>query len=143
MPWWSACLTDRSSRPSSTSTRTPSSSASYPPPGTHCARLGPAVLRGLARGTAHRRSRRARRIRRRPAYVINAVEGDHAPSSDTAAQAYVYRHLPEAGGGVHTHSNYVCAWAAGTALEAGPPPTGPGDLNPPLPEGRGFPTLQG
>ena len=27
----------------------------------------------------------------------NLVEGDHAPSSDTAAHAYVYAHLPEAG----------------------------------------------
>ncbi|MCG6494363.1 L-ribulose-5-phosphate 4-epimerase [Kitasatospora sp. A2-31] len=42
----------------------------------------------------------------------NVVEGDHAPSSDTAAHAYVYRHLPEVGGVVHTHSTYACAWAA-------------------------------
>ncbi|MFH8384359.1 L-ribulose-5-phosphate 4-epimerase [Kitasatospora sp. NPDC018058] len=40
------------------------------------------------------------------------VEGAHAPSSDTAAHAYVYRHLPEVGGVVHTHSAYACAWAA-------------------------------
>jgi L-ribulose-5-phosphate 4-epimerase len=40
------------------------------------------------------------------------VEGDHAPSSDTEAQAYVYRHLPEVGGVVHTHSTYATAWAA-------------------------------
>ncbi|HET6167489.1 MAG TPA: L-ribulose-5-phosphate 4-epimerase [Marmoricola sp.] len=40
------------------------------------------------------------------------VDGDHAPSSDTAAQAYVYRHLPEVGGVVHTHSTYATAWAA-------------------------------
>lgn len=40
------------------------------------------------------------------------VEGDHAPSSDTAASAYVYRHMPEVGGVVHTHSTYACAWAA-------------------------------
>ncbi|WP_460801119.1 L-ribulose-5-phosphate 4-epimerase [Nocardioides pacificus] len=40
------------------------------------------------------------------------VEGDHAPSSDTDAQAYVYRHLPEVGGVVHTHSTYATAWAA-------------------------------
>lgn len=40
------------------------------------------------------------------------VEGDHAPSSDTAAHAYVYRHMPEVGGVVHTHSTYACAWAA-------------------------------
>jgi L-ribulose-5-phosphate 4-epimerase len=40
------------------------------------------------------------------------VEGDHAPSSDTEAQAYVYRHLPHVGGVVHTHSTYATAWAA-------------------------------
>jgi len=40
------------------------------------------------------------------------VEGNHAPSSDTAAHAYVYRHMPEIGGVVHTHSTYACAWAA-------------------------------
>ncbi|MBS3940872.1 MAG: L-ribulose-5-phosphate 4-epimerase [Actinobacteria bacterium] len=34
------------------------------------------------------------------------------PSSDTAAHAYVYRHMPEVGGVVHTHSPYACAWAA-------------------------------
>lgn len=37
---------------------------------------------------------------------------DRAPSSDTAAHAYVYRHLPEVGGVVHTHSPYATAWAA-------------------------------
>ncbi|WP_431896438.1 L-ribulose-5-phosphate 4-epimerase [Nonomuraea sp. bgisy101] len=42
----------------------------------------------------------------------NLVEGDHAPSSDTAAHAYVYRHLPEVGGVVHTHSTYASAWAS-------------------------------
>jgi len=40
------------------------------------------------------------------------VEGDHAPSSDTEAQAYVYREMPEVGGVVHTHSTYATAWAA-------------------------------
>lgn len=40
------------------------------------------------------------------------VEGSRAPSSDTAAHAYVYRHLPEVGGVVHTHSTYATAWAA-------------------------------
>ena len=35
-----------------------------------------------------------------------------SPSSDTAAHAYVYRHLPEVGGVVHTHSTYATAWAA-------------------------------
>jgi len=42
----------------------------------------------------------------------NIVQGDLAPSSDTAAHAYVYRHLPSVGGVVHTHSPYACAWAA-------------------------------
>ncbi|CAN5443574.1 L-ribulose-5-phosphate 4-epimerase [soil metagenome] len=40
------------------------------------------------------------------------VEGERAPSSDTAAHAYVYQHLPEVGGVVHTHSTYATAWAA-------------------------------
>jgi L-ribulose-5-phosphate 4-epimerase len=40
------------------------------------------------------------------------VDGEHAPSSDTEAQAYVYRHLPQVGGVVHTHSTYATAWAA-------------------------------
>jgi L-ribulose-5-phosphate 4-epimerase len=40
------------------------------------------------------------------------VEGEHAPSSDTEAQAYVYREMPEVGGVVHTHSTYATAWAA-------------------------------
>jgi L-ribulose-5-phosphate 4-epimerase len=40
------------------------------------------------------------------------VEGDFAPSSDTAAHAYVYRHRPDVGGQVHTHSPYATAWAA-------------------------------
>jgi len=40
------------------------------------------------------------------------VEGDLAPSSDTAAHAYVYREMPAVGGVVHTHSSYATAWAA-------------------------------
>ena len=40
------------------------------------------------------------------------VDGERSPSSDTAAHAYVYRHLPEVGGVVHTHSTYATAWAA-------------------------------
>jgi L-ribulose-5-phosphate 4-epimerase len=40
------------------------------------------------------------------------VEGDLSPSSDTAAHAYVYRHMSGVGGVVHTHSTYGCAWAA-------------------------------
>jgi L-ribulose-5-phosphate 4-epimerase len=40
------------------------------------------------------------------------VDGDLSPSSDTASHAYIYRHLPEVGGVVHTHSRYATAWAA-------------------------------
>jgi len=40
------------------------------------------------------------------------VDGDFAPSSDTFAHAYVYRHRPDVGGVVHTHSTYATAWAA-------------------------------
>lgn len=61
---------------------------------------------------------------------------DRSPSSDTAAHAYVYRHMPEVGGVVHTHSTYATAWAArgeeipcvitGMADEfGGPIPVGP------------------
>jgi len=42
----------------------------------------------------------------------NQVEGDFAPSSDTFTHAYVYAHMPEVGGVVHTHSTYATAWAA-------------------------------
>jgi L-ribulose-5-phosphate 4-epimerase len=42
----------------------------------------------------------------------NLVEGDHKPSSDTAAHAYVYKHMPHVRGVVHTHSTYATAWAA-------------------------------
>jgi L-ribulose-5-phosphate 4-epimerase len=40
------------------------------------------------------------------------VDGVRAPSSDTAAHAYVYRNMPEVNGQVHTHSTYAAAWAA-------------------------------
>jgi len=40
------------------------------------------------------------------------VEGERSPSSDTAAHAYVYAHMPEVHGVVHTHSTYATAWAA-------------------------------
>ena len=33
-------------------------------------------------------------------------------SSDTATHAYIYKHLPDVGGIVHTHSPYATAWAA-------------------------------
>ncbi|MFZ2047054.1 MAG: class II aldolase/adducin family protein, partial [Trebonia sp.] len=39
------------------------------------------------------------------------VDGDLSPSSDTASHAYIYRHMPEVGGVVHTHSRYATAWA--------------------------------
>jgi L-ribulose-5-phosphate 4-epimerase len=40
------------------------------------------------------------------------VAGRFSPSSDTATHAYIYRHMPEVGGVVHTHSTYATAWAA-------------------------------
>ena len=40
------------------------------------------------------------------------VDGTRSPSSDTAAHAYVYRHMPHVNGVVHTHSTYATAWAA-------------------------------
>jgi L-ribulose-5-phosphate 4-epimerase len=42
----------------------------------------------------------------------NVVEGDYAPSSDTATHCVIYCALPEVGGIVHTHSPYATAWAA-------------------------------
>jgi L-ribulose-5-phosphate 4-epimerase len=69
--------------------------------------------------------------------VVPGTPGsERCPSSDTAAHAYVYRHLPEVGGVVHTHSTYAVAWAArgeeipcvvtGMADEfGGPVPVGP------------------
>jgi L-ribulose-5-phosphate 4-epimerase len=42
----------------------------------------------------------------------NPVDGVKAPSSDTAAHAYVYRNMPHVNGQVHTHSTYAAAWAA-------------------------------
>ena len=45
--------------------------------------------------------------------VIPGTPGsERAPSSDTAAHAYVYRNMPRVGGVVHTHSTYAVAWAA-------------------------------
>ncbi|MFT4306467.1 MAG: L-ribulose-5-phosphate 4-epimerase [Microbacterium sp.] len=69
--------------------------------------------------------------------VVPGTPGsERSPSSDTAAHAYVYRHMPEVGGVVHTHSTYAVAWAArgeeipcvitGMADEfGGPIPVGP------------------
>lgn len=42
----------------------------------------------------------------------NVLEGAHKASSDAASHAYVYQHMPEVGGVVHTHSTYATAWAA-------------------------------
>ena len=42
----------------------------------------------------------------------NPVSDGFTPSSDTATHAYIYRHMPEVGGVVHTHSTYATAWAA-------------------------------
>ncbi|MDB5045263.1 MAG: L-ribulose-5-phosphate 4-epimerase [Deinococcus sp.] len=42
----------------------------------------------------------------------NVLVSGLSPSSDTATHAYIYRHLPEVGGIVHTHSPYATAWAA-------------------------------
>jgi L-ribulose-5-phosphate 4-epimerase len=64
------------------------------------------------------------------------VDGVKAPSSDTAAHAYVYRHMAGVNGQVHTHSPYAAAWAArGEAIPCvltamadefgGPIPVGP------------------
>ncbi|MFT3970818.1 MAG: L-ribulose-5-phosphate 4-epimerase [Micropruina sp.] len=53
--------------------------------------------------------------------VVCTLDGDKiedgtparlTPSSDTAAHAYVYRHMPEVGGVTHTHSTFATAWAA-------------------------------
>jgi L-ribulose-5-phosphate 4-epimerase len=42
----------------------------------------------------------------------SVLEGDYAPSSDTASHAFVYRSMDEVHGVVHTHSTYASAWAA-------------------------------
>jgi len=44
--------------------------------------------------------------------IPNTPGWERSPSSDTAAHAYVYRHLAHVGGVVHTHSTYATAWAA-------------------------------
>jgi L-ribulose-5-phosphate 4-epimerase len=40
------------------------------------------------------------------------VEGDLKPSSDTASHLYIYCHMPDVNGVVHTHSPYATAFAA-------------------------------
>ncbi len=42
----------------------------------------------------------------------NVVEGRLKPSVDTATHLYIYRHRPDVGGVVHTHSAYATAFAA-------------------------------
>ncbi len=42
----------------------------------------------------------------------NILEGDLKPSSDTYSHLYIYRHRPDVGGVVHTHSRYATAFAA-------------------------------
>lgn len=39
------------------------------------------------------------------------MEGDYKPSSDTASHCYIYRHMPQVNGVVHTHSRYATAFA--------------------------------
>lgn len=46
------------------------------------------------------------------AKIVDGTPDSLTPSSDTAAHAYVYSHMPEVGGVVHTHSTYATAWAA-------------------------------
>ena len=41
----------------------------------------------------------------------NVVDGNLRPSSDTPTHLAIYRHFPEVGGVVHTHSTYATAWA--------------------------------
>jgi len=40
------------------------------------------------------------------------VEGDYKPSSDVYSHIYIYKHRPDVGGVVHTHSAYATAFAA-------------------------------
>lgn len=42
----------------------------------------------------------------------NLVEGDYKPSSDVYSHLYIYKHRPDVGGVVHTHSRYATAFAA-------------------------------
>lgn len=43
--------------------------------------------------------------------IEDGTPSNLTPSSDTAAHAYVYRHMPDVGGVVHTHSTYATAWS--------------------------------
>lgn len=44
--------------------------------------------------------------------IADGTSKNLQPSSDTAAHAYVYRHMHRVGGVVHTHSTYATAYAA-------------------------------
>jgi L-ribulose-5-phosphate 4-epimerase len=44
--------------------------------------------------------------------IPDSVGSGGSPSSDTAAHAYVYRHMAHVNGVVHSHSTYATAWAA-------------------------------
>jgi L-ribulose-5-phosphate 4-epimerase len=46
------------------------------------------------------------------AVIPDTPGAERTPSSDTAAHAHVYRHMPHVGGVVHTHSSYATAFAA-------------------------------
>ncbi len=39
------------------------------------------------------------------------IEGER-PSSDTSSHLYIYRHCPDVGSVIHTHSTFATAWAA-------------------------------
>lgn len=41
-----------------------------------------------------------------------AIEGELKPSSDTTSHLYIYKHMPDVLGVVHTHSPYATAFAA-------------------------------
>lgn len=43
--------------------------------------------------------------------IVDGTSEDLAPSSDTAAHAYVYRNMAEVGGVVHTHSTFATAFS--------------------------------
>ena len=42
----------------------------------------------------------------------NVVDGEYAPSSDTATHCFIYRAMDGVGAVAHTHSPYATAWAA-------------------------------
>ena len=44
-------------------------------------------------------------------YEGQTIDGRLRPSSDTLTHAVIYKHWPEIGGIVHTHSTYATAWA--------------------------------